>query len=109
MIFAKPVIVTDSDVVFGHNDVEELLPKWEDIPKEFHSDNDAYVKVINRWFYEGLPSVLEALTVKSNVNEYDALRHIASIMASFEQKHERKIYGCAYLVSLFFEVNKPDV
>lgn len=85
---------------FGPQDIEKFLPKWDLIPDEFKQGKNSWVAFIERWFYHGLecpPAAKEGVELKW------ALAHIMVILKSFDPKHERKIAGCAYLASLWFE------
>lgn len=95
-----PREVTGADVAFGA--CKGYLPEWEDIPEEFkqHRGNE-WVDLADRWFFRGLRGV--TFTPKEGIDQDKALRHIGACLASFEPKHERKIAGCAYLFSLWFE------
>jgi hypothetical protein len=90
------------DIAFGGN-MAKLLPKYEDIPKEYKNMNDTtkWNKLVLDWFYCGLKSL--KLKPKVGVDTNKAMAHIKAIMASWEPKHEHKIAGCAYLLSQWFD------
>ncbi len=93
--------VTDLDVVFPGN-VEALMPKWEDIPKEFRGWRATkWNGVFNDWFYAGLRNA--SWMPKDGVDTAKALRHIKAIMGSWNPKHEHKEAAVAYLLSEWFE------
>ncbi|EJV1664344.1 TPA: hypothetical protein SMO99_003025 [Proteus mirabilis] len=92
--------ITQVMLAFGPQDIEKFLPKWDLIPDEFKQGKNSWVAFIERWFYHGLecpPAAKEGVELKW------ALAHIMVILKSFDPKHERKIAGCAYLASLWFE------
>jgi len=90
--------VTDIDMAFGR--IEGLLPKREDIPKEFFKDWNQWNNIASQWFFGGLKAKFKP---KAEINQEDALRHVTAILSSFEPSHEHKIAGCAYLLHEFFE------
>lgn len=104
----KPVLVSDLELTFGGN-IAKLLPSIDSIPKEFKDGKSKWNKVINDWFYCGLKKC--KWNPKEGVNPKDAIRHVGSVLSSFEPKHEHKMAGCAFLLSEFFndvqyEINK---
>ena len=82
--------------------VKHLMPKPADIPKEFtHYQGTKWNKLVSDWFFCGLASL--ELTPKEGVDKDKAMRHIMTIMGSFEPKHEDKEAACAFLLSEWFE------
>lgn len=96
----KPIKVNDVDTAFGGN-MNELLPPMAEIPEEFKRSNTKWNKVVNDWIFSGLYDC--KWTPKEGINSSEALRHVQSILVSFDPKHEHKEAGCAYLLSCFFE------
>lgn len=93
--------VTDAEMIFGAK-VEHLMPAYKDIPAEFKKVGASkWERVADRWFARGLKGV--EFVHKSNVDLTQALRHLTTIMNSYEPKHEHKIAAVAYLMSLWFE------
>ena len=103
MKWDKPQDVTKFDVVFGPKRIETLLPAMNEIPAEFHEFNNPWQKIVSGWFFSGLNPIPSA---KEGIDQNKALAHIASVLGSFEPKHEHKSAGCAYLMSLWFELPK---
>jgi hypothetical protein len=97
--------VTRFDVEFGPKKLSDFLPSMEEIPKDFHSWNHPWQRVVAEWFHRGLKSLPVA---KDGIDRQAALAHINTILASFEPKHEHKTAGCAYLMSLWFELPKQS-
>lgn len=78
-----------------------LLPAMDEIPPEFHmSKGNPYTDFVSHWFFEGAD--VGRLTPRENIDKDKALRHIASILRSFEPKHEHKEAGAGYLLSRWF-------
>lgn len=92
--------VSELDIAFGGS-IENLMPKYADVPEEFRRGGTKWNKVVNKWFFGGLEGV--TFVPKEGVDQSKALRHIAAIMRSFEPKHEHKEAGCAYLFDQWFE------
>lgn len=98
--------VTGLDVAFGGN-IELLMPRYEDIPKEFkRCSGNVWVDLVNRWFFSGLKNT--EFIPKNTVDKSKALAHIRAIMVSFAPAHEHKAAGCAFLLAEWFEDVKVD-
>lgn len=100
MLFSKPQEVTKTDTVFGARSLDTLMPKYADIPAEFKSYSNPWVKWQSDWFFNGLKSFPEP---KAGINQHTAMAHLKAIQSSFEPKHEHKQAAVAYLASLWFE------
>lgn len=96
----KPQEVSDVDVAFP-SDVRSLMPKMEEIPEDFHRGHTPWNGVFGDWFYGGAKEV--KLVPKEGINALTALRHVKTVMNSFEPKHEHKEAAVAYLLSQWFE------
>lgn len=81
--------------------VVHLMPKYEDIPKEFKSSSNRWNKLFNKWFFSGLRGA--TFIPKEGVDKMKALRHISAVMGSFEPSHEHKEAGVAFLLNEWFE------
>jgi hypothetical protein len=93
--------VTDIEMVFGAK-IERLLPAFKDIPAEFKKVGASkWERVADRWFARGLRGV--EFSPKEGIDLTKAIRHLATIMQSYEPPHEHKIAAVAYLMSLWFE------
>ena len=96
---------SDDEMAFPTT-VKGLLPEEEEIPEDYQglgSSKEAreWVGLVERMFHRGVEDL--ALLPKEGVDPAKAYKHITYCMRSFEPKHERKISGCAYLFSLWFE------
>lgn len=92
--------VTPSDITFGCRAME-LMPKYDDIPKEYKHGDTKWNKLFNTWFFRGLSKL--SVTAKPGIDKDKALAHIQSIIGSFEPPHEHKAAGVAFLMSEWFE------
>ena len=97
----KIIDVSDLDVAFGGK-IKELMPRMEDIPKEFKTGRTKWNKITSRWFFAGL-SKNTVFSPKEGVDTRKALKHVSAILGSFEPKHEHKEAGVAFLLSEWFE------
>ena len=96
-----PVKVHDTDIVFGGgHDYHRLLPLWEDIPAEFNSHHNKWATLVSNIFFKG-GSVADWVAV-DGIDRSEALRHFKAILGSFGPKHEHKIAGRAYMLSMWF-------
>ena len=100
--------VTNLEMAFPAT-VLHLMPEWEAIPQEFKRFNSTkWNKLFNQWFYSGIDQ--GALPkAKEGIDRTKALRHIRTIMGSFEPKHEHKEAAVAYLMSLWFEEQANEI
>lgn len=81
--------------------VSHLMPKYEDIPKEFKDGHTKWNDFFRDSFYCGISDL--KLCPKAGIDPQKAIRHVRSVMGSFEPKHEHKEAAVAYLMSLWFE------
>jgi hypothetical protein len=97
-----PIDVDDITLAFPANVVQKYMPPMKDIPKEFHMmSKNKWNDFIADWFFNGVKNI--KLTPKTGIDETKAMRHIKTIMGSFEPQHEHKEAACAYLMSLWFD------
>lgn len=90
------------DAVFGPRRIGDLIPKWEEIPKEFKDGKTKWNTLFEHWFFVGLEKGAE-FKPKAGVDKMKALRHIRAVMSSFDCKQEHKEAGVAYMLSEWFE------
>lgn len=93
--------ISDIQAAFP-TDVSHLMPKWEEIPEEFREFRGTpWNEIFNVWFYSGLKNM--KATPKPGIDRNKAIRHIMTIMRSFEPKHEHKEAAVSFLMSEWFE------
>lgn len=95
-----PKPVDTLSMVFGAaGRLSEYLPAWDEIPDEFKRHSNPWCKKASLLFFEGgkLPKV------KDGVDANVAVRHLQTVLGSFDPKHEHKEAGAAYLLSLWCE------
>lgn len=102
----KPQIIDQVTFAFPAK-VEHLMPDNKKYPEyQKYLDNwrdDTWgFKLFNDWFYP--PGITDLkLWPKEGINPEEAIRHIQTIMRSFEPKHEHKTAACAFLFELWFD------
>ena len=101
----KPQKIDDVNLAFPTS-IEGFLPKREDIPAEFKGNVNPYAEKISEWFFKGVDRA--DFVVKDGIDAEDALRHISYCLNSFEPSHGHKTAGCAYLLSLWFDLAVPN-
>jgi hypothetical protein len=99
MDWSKPIKVTNEEIVFGPYDINRYLPRYNEIPNKFKEYNHKSIAL--DIFYNGRK--LTTVIPREGIDKEDAIRQIKAILSSFDPKHERKIAGVDYLISLFFE------
>lgn len=105
--WAQPTEVSDIDIAFAARG-PQLTPAYEDVPDDFkhgHSPEEAF---ISHWFANGDPfSAFDVYGPVDGVDGRKAVRHLQVVLGTFGTKHEHKISGAAYLMSLWFERVEP--
>jgi hypothetical protein len=97
-----PMSVEDVQLAFPAQ-VAPLMPPVEDIPEEFADYDNDWNRFVKDWFYQGIAGDKFPLEPKENVDILAAVRHVVTILRSFEPKHEYKLAATAYLLSIWFE------
>jgi len=96
--------ITDLDIAFG---TTKLLPAYCHVPEEFKHGN-RYTQLMDLMFGEQPLPDWEIVFRKGfdDPDAPDALnRAVTAHLRSFEPKHQHKIAGLGYLVSLVFELH----
>lgn len=99
----KPKVISDVELAFPAHIVGTYLPAWETIPSEFRERGGPWCRIAQRMFSGDLDI---AVTVREGIDMQLAARHLGACLRSFEPKHEHKIAGVAYLMSLWFELDE---
>lgn len=97
--WSVPVAVSTVQFAFPANVIGTLLPHAEDIPKEFFGRN-AWTALADSLF-AGTVHPDATIAWRPEIDFTVAVRHVGTVLRSFEPKHEHKIAGAAYLLSLF--------
>ena len=95
--WAKPKEVSLCDMLFTGDVIGTLLPKKEDIPKEFYDHHNKWTRIASSFFFKGgqLPPTRDCISRRIAVN------HIQTVLASFQPQHEHKEAGVGYLLSMW--------
>ena len=101
MTTIAPQKLTDIEIAFS-TDVSQLMPKYEEIPKEFKNDHNPWVEMVHEWFYDGLQK--SKFAAKPGIDSSTAFRHLEAVMRSFDPKHEHKIAAVAFLMAQWFDL-----
>lgn len=104
--------VTRLNVAFGNI---SHMPKYESIPDEFKGHRGTpFNEAVSAWFFRGAKRDGDALVVdgqrftpKAGVDADKALAAIRAVLGSFEPKHEHKEAACAFMLSEWFDHDKP--
>ena len=95
-----PQEIDDLTLAFP-TDVLSLMPDKADIPEDITRRRSKWCQVASDWFFRGLKNA--KWTPKEGIDPNKALRHIGTILGSWEPKHEDKEAAVAYLLSEWFE------
>lgn len=97
-----PQEVSDALMAFP-GQVGHLLPPASTIPQEFTEwRGTEWNRIANQWFGSGLADGVEFYP-KEGIDAERGYRHLRTILGSYEPKHEYKIAGVSYLMSLWFD------
>lgn len=93
-----PKVVSDVDLVFPAS-VKHLMPpgSYEEGPKP----PEEATRMVTEWFMFGLKELI--VEAHEGVDETKAMRHLRSILGSFEPKHEQKMWAVATLIHMWFK------
>lgn len=96
----SPQEIDNAEMVFPVG-VDHLMPDEADIPEDIKRGRSKWCQVVSDWFFCGLRNV--KWQPKEGIDQTKALRHIGTILGSWEPKHEVKEAAVAYLLSQWFE------
>lgn len=105
MDWSKPVEMSQVDLAFPANAIGNFLPPEEDIPEEFIKNRyeNKWAKQAEKWFFHGFDPSKSTVELNEGVDGQKAFKQLHACLGSFQPKHEHKISGVAYLMSLFFK------
>lgn len=103
--YDQPMEVSDTQMTFPAT-LGELLPKWNDIPKRFQGNNDMYCQFADAWFFGGWPGKKFLVYPKGDVDPQKAIRHLYTLLRSYEPKQEHKIAAVGWLASRWLDIKK---
>lgn len=94
-----PHEIDDVTAAFPATVTGTLLPAIADIPESFRDFDNAWCDFVEKLFFKGGALPL----AKQGIDSRKARRHLMTVLRSFEPKHEDKIFGAAWLMSLWYE------
>ena len=91
--------------------VGSLSPDPGDIPDEFWDDSNEWSRLASRWFFKGLPVDAGFAPSKTLLTFPEgaesavgaAIKHLGTILGSYQPKHEHKMAATAFLFSQWFD------
>lgn len=98
----QPSEVTDIDLAFPARGIE-LMPDLDIIPDEFQGNE--WNRFAEDWFMFGWPE--QGLFPKEGVDPEKAVAHARVVLGCYGIKHEHKIAGVGFLLSLWFDSIGP--
>tara|TARA_R110002096_G_C14459064_1_gene712137 strand:- start:618 stop:974 length:357 start_codon:yes stop_codon:yes gene_type:complete len=106
----KPIEVNDAEMVFPAEVMGRLMPYYKDLPEGFNGQgkwmNNPWCKNAETWMFNGVDVKKSTVKFKDTLDETEqrmVWRQLQCCMGSFEPKHEHKMAGVGYLMSLFFD------
>lgn len=97
--WSKPLEIDDVNLVFPANVIGTWLPAWEEIPEEFQRERNSWCKFAQKLFFLGGSWA----DPKEGIDPELAVRHLSAVLSSFEPKHEHKIAGAGWLMSMWYK------
>ena len=98
----KPHEFSKAELVFPTT-VDGYLPEMAELPAEFKGTASPACEFVSRMFY-GSPPVPANVQFHAaeGISAEQAYNHLQYVLRSWEPKHERKMAGAAYLISIWF-------
>lgn len=93
--------VTDVEEAFG---TIKLLPELDQVPVEFKQNQRIECKVVSSMFY-GTEMPEASVVFKDGFEPKSVMKCFMAHLKSFEPKHERKMAGVAYMMSLVCDID----
>src|SRR5690606_13994093 len=90
------------DESFDPSDIRAFYPDGESIPDEFCKHHNSWQRFIATWFYSGLPEGVEFIPKRCSGKD-TAIRHLATVLHTFDTPHEFKMATAAFLASTWFD------
>ena len=88
--------ITGLDMAFGQRAMD-LMPSYDEIPREFRHGRDDFSRFQQKWFFEGVDAA--DVEWKRGIDPDAAWAHLGAIQGSFAPKHEHKAAGVSWLLS----------
>lgn len=93
-------------MAFPANVIGDYLPKMEDIPEEYTKGwtSNSACQFASKLMMGGLPEGKLGFAPVDGIDPNMAWRHINACLGSYQPKHEHKIAGVGYLISLWVKI-----
>lgn len=102
--FAQPTEVSQLDMAFATN-VSHLMPSYDEIREQYNPNRRLpSLRLFRDIFYRGIKSA-DGLVPREGIDKNKALRHIRTVMSSWEPKHEHKEAAVAFLFDKWFDMD----
>lgn len=96
-----PVDVSDVEIAFATNGYDRLPP----IAAVAKVDR-RWIDFVEHWFFRGVAGAPDVIVIKEGIDARKAIRHLKSVMGTWDTKHEDKISGVAFLMQTWFDLRK---
>jgi hypothetical protein len=81
--------------------IHSLIPEINEIPKEFDNYDNKWRKAVLSWFFSGINK--DRFKEKLGIDKNKAISHLSFVISDWGLKHEHKLAGAAFLMSLWFD------
>ena len=98
---AKMANISDAEIAFS---TDKLLPDWAEIPQQF-KDGNLYTRIAETLFFGGPMPDCE-IKFHDGFDGPSLNRAVQAHLGSFKPKHEHKIAGVGYMISMAATVYK---
>lgn len=98
--FDQPMDIDAATAAFPGS-VRNLMPPFSEL-REYDNGRKWGNRLFSDWFYSGIES-LDGLIPKEGIDKAKALRHIRTVMGSWEPKHEHKEAAVAFFFDKWFD------
>lgn len=103
----EPKDMSDVEFAFPAHVVGVYLPEEKYIPHDFlRFKGGKWTHLADIWFAQGLKGE-HPLKVRKEFDERKVVRHLGCCLKSFQPRHEHKIGGVGYLMSLWLDEDQP--
>ncbi len=96
--------LSEADRIFAAN-VTDMMPEYKALPEEYAQMRHPWCQFASGLFFKG--GDLRPLVAKPGVDKDKAIRHISTVLRSWEPKHEHKIGAVGFLFNEWFEGEPP--
>jgi hypothetical protein len=95
LVFTQPHEINEK------TSIHTLIPEFDNIPDDFEKRGNKWHKAVLTWFFAGINK--EKFSEKAGIDKEKAISHLSVLIGDWTLKHNHKIAGAAFLMSLWFE------